>query len=128
MNQSNADFKPLIEMVQLLSADVKAASALSKANDSQFTRRAYIRSVFALIEGNIFQMKAMVLKSHEEGHISLSIGELSLLKEESYDLADNGDYKVRSKFLQLQENIKFTLTLFARLYGQTFKPDTSSQG
>jgi len=128
MNQTDTDFKVLIEMVQLLSSDVKAASALSRDNDSQFIRRAYIRSVFSMIEGNIFQMKAIILKAFEDGRITLSLAEQALLREESYELANNGACKVQQKFIHLQQNIKFTLALFARMYGELFEPDTSAHG
>ena len=128
MNKVDSDYNDLIEMIQLLSSDVKVASELSSHNDSQFARRAYIRCVFSMIEGNIFQMKAVILKAFEGGHLTITLAEQALLREESYDLANNGACKIQQKFIRLQQNIKFTLALFARMYGETFEPDTSIHG
>jgi hypothetical protein len=117
----------LLEMVDALGEDVRESASLSRINDSQFTRRIYIRSVFALIEGNIFQMKRVIIDAYDKGKIKLTSAEEAIVKEETCDLS-KGKPRVQTKFLPILENVRFTIPCFARAFGGNYEPEYSNQG
>lgn len=62
--------------------DVEAAVDALAASDTQFNRRSYVRTVFALIEGETHLRKQYALMVHDLGMITLSDPEVALLREE----------------------------------------------
>ena len=104
--------------LMILLEDAHAAEMLLERDDSQFSRRAYIRSIFAYIEGAIWILKQFCLKARATSGIRrISPAEYCLLIEETYELKSNGVPKTQTKFLRLPENIRFTFTLVNRLFG-----------
>lgn len=98
-----------------------AEQALDK-DDNQFTRRAYIRSVFAMIEGIVWSLKQTVLQAPvSNGKIKrLSAGEYELLSDKSYDLKSNGEIREQTKHLKLPDNVRFTFKVLAEYFGIGF--------
>jgi hypothetical protein len=98
-----------------------AEQALDK-EDNQFTRRAYIRSFFAMIEGSIWVLKQTVLHaSVPKGKITrLSPAEYALLSDKTYELKSNGQIKEQTKYLKLSENCRFTFDVLAKYFGAEF--------
>lgn len=90
--------------------------------DNQFTRRAYVRSLFALIEGSIWVLKQTVINASaangEEKRIS--VAEYALLSDRTYDLKSNGQPKEQVKFLKLPENFKFTFAVLEKYFKTEF--------
>ncbi|WP_219033282.1 hypothetical protein [Shewanella algae] len=89
------------------------------ADDNQFTRRAYIRSLFALIEGSIWVLKQTVLLAPvKQGNVKrLTAAEYALLSDKTFDLKSNGQPKEQTKFLKLPENIRFTFSVVEKYFG-----------
>jgi hypothetical protein len=98
-----------------------AEQALDK-EDNQFTRRAYIRSMFAMIEGSIWVLKQTVLHAPTaDGKPKrLSIAEYALLSDKSFELKNNGETKEQTKYLKLPENFKFTFNILSKSFGIKF--------
>lgn len=94
-----------------------AEHALEK-DDNQFTRRAFIRSLFSIIEGSVWVLKQTLLHaSAPKGRMKqLSIAEYAILSETTYDLKNNGQINARSQKLPLPENLKFTAELLAKYF------------
>lgn len=94
-----------------------AEEALDK-EDNQFTRRAYIRSVFAMIEGSIWVLKQVVLNAlvKQGGVKRLSVAEYAILSDKTYDLRSNGEPKEQIKYLKLPENIRFTVHVLSKYF------------
>lgn len=109
----------IIERLMPMLNDAHWAEKALDAEDNQFTRRAYIRSLFSLIEGSIWVLKQTVLHAPvSEGHVKkLSAAEYALLSDKTYDLKRNGQPKEQAKFLKLPENIKFTFYVVERYFG-----------
>lgn len=63
------DVERLVDALNLLSTDVKAAANLSRIDDTQFTRCTYIRAMFAMIEGNIHLMSTVIVSASNRGEI-----------------------------------------------------------
>ena len=91
--------------------------ALDKENN-QFTRRAYIRSIFAIIEGCVWILKQTILHAPaQKGRIKkLSVAEYALLSDKAYDLKNNGDISEQKKYLKLPDNIRFTFGLLTKYF------------
>ncbi len=105
--------KPIIALLD----DVRSAEEYLDANDSQFARRAYVRSLFAFFEGSVWILKQVVLQAAKESKRPLfSTGEYSLLRDVSYDLKANGDIRKSDKFLRLPENLRFTHKIVNRVF------------
>jgi hypothetical protein len=124
--QMNQFVDDLGQMLSLLFDDVKQCKVQLETEDSQFGRRVYVRTVFALIEGLTFQMKQIVLKMHDELNLGYPTAELALLKEEAYELNDKGEAYVQSKFLQLPKNVRFAFKVFARTFEVDYQLDVGS--
>ncbi len=79
---------------------------------SQFARRTFIRSTFSTTEGAIWLLKTVCLKANPgKGSPRLTIAEYALLKEQTYELKSNGEFKTSVKFLKLPDNIRFTFKM-----------------
>jgi hypothetical protein len=93
-------FDPLIE-------DVEWAKSILINQDNQNARRAYIRSLFAFIEGSVWILKQIVVSVVAKTE-RVTPAELALLTDKSFELKNNGDVQESSKYLRLPDNIKFT--------------------
>lgn len=113
-------FMPMVD-------DARWAEAALVKEDSQYTRRAYIRSMFALIEGTIWVLKQSLLQAlDEENTIHLSPGEREMLSDTTYELKSNGQIKEQTKYLKLTDNLKFTYSMLAKYTPINMKLETST--
>jgi hypothetical protein len=96
--------------------DATAAEEYLEQQDSQFARRAYIRSVFAYVEGTVWLIKQTCLRAVVESKVSaLSLPEQALLADVVYDLKSNGEPYEQQKFLRLPDNLRFAVRVVNRL-------------
>ena len=112
--------KARAELTALLDAfagDVSSSDrALSAQPDSQPFRRAYVRSVFATLEGMTFCLKQDGLATAARDAVHLSDGERALLQEKSFGLRENGEAQERATKLRLEANMRFAFRTFAKLH------------
>jgi len=104
--------RPMIALLE----DAHAAETHLEQQDSQFARRAYIRSVFAAVEGIVWLLKRVCLKLAGAAKAKLDLGEYSLLQDQTYELKQNGELNVQTKFLRLPDNLRFTFRVFNRSF------------
>lgn len=99
--------------------DALWAEKALEANDSQATRRAYVRSVFAVMEGTVWILKTTILSAagRAENRHFLKRGEYELLSDKSYELKNNGQVREQTKYLRLHENVRFTYSIIERYTG-----------
>lgn len=115
---------PLLELLK----DSKAAENALGATPTQFTKRAYVRSVFAYIEGSVWLFKqAAVFADKNSKSPQLSAGELALLSDESYELNGAGKAESRPKFLRLPDNLLFTVRICNQLFKAGIELDKGSK-
>lgn len=108
--------EPMLKLLE----DAAEAEALLDEKDTQFFRRAYIRSIFALIEGTIWLIKQVCLKAKpHRGHRFIDVAEYALLTDQSYELKNNGEPSVQTKYLKLPDNLRFTAKVVQRLFQAT---------
>ncbi len=92
-------------------------------DDKQFWRRVYIRSLFAFIEGVVYNMKQVALEALEDCKANLTNGEEAILQEKNYNLDDTGAIKPIDTRLSIRRNIKFAFTILAKSSGQYYSLD-----
>jgi hypothetical protein len=70
-------FGDFTDRLMPLLEDANVAETLLDTDDSQFNRRAYVRSVFAMIEGTVWILKQLVLEAPAAPGLTktLSVGE-----------------------------------------------------
>ncbi|MGH7990946.1 MAG: hypothetical protein ACREDS_12250 [Limisphaerales bacterium] len=119
--------------IQKLLEDACAAENYLRNNDSQFARRAYIRSTFAYMEGTVWLLKQLILQTTFQSKAItnplnyLSPSELALLSDISYDVKDNGESYEQPKFLPLNKNLRFTMNVLNRFTSSSVKLETDSK-
>lgn len=106
--------QPLLKLLY----DAGEAETLLETNDSQFARRSYVRILFVYVEGATWLLKQACLKAKSPAGVRrIKPAEYALLSDESYELKNNGETVVQTKFLRLPENVLFCIKVFNRLFG-----------
>ena len=120
----------------------------NQSTKSQFWRRAFIRSAFALIEGTIHFQKVSAFSYHERntrpmhdlfqamGHESpvsifadtIPTNELALLLDENTEITDKGTCRVKQAFPSMARNIKFTFHMLSRIFKISDEPNYAADG
>lgn len=114
-NQLHEDFKEIVRI-----------GAQDNPKTDWWKRSAY-RAMFAWIEGYVYGMKQVVLRAYMVGTaIELSRSELSFLYEETYSI-DKGKTRTKNVFVRLESNIRFTFSVFERIYNLEPMIDAGSQ-
>jgi len=108
----------LLDCENLISVDKKTDSGA----------RSFVRAVFALIEGSVFNLKQIALALSKHGKGGFSQAELVMLEELSYDLDDKGATKSQVKFIPLPKNIKFAFTSAARAFRVAYELQVDDAG
>jgi hypothetical protein len=114
--------RDVIDRLMPMLEDAHWAEKALDDDDNQFTRRAYIRNIFSLIEGSIWVLKQTVLFAPVQngGEKKLTVAEYALLSDKTFDLKSNGQPKEQTKFLKLPDNVKFTFTILEKYFNTEF--------
>ena len=116
----------LINLYDTLLDDV---SVCMKQEDSPANRRAFVRTVFAFVEGCTFRFKLLALSFATRRNNSLSVGEISVLSGQAFSVDENGDVRVRRLQISPSANLQLATRLAARCFGvETPKPAESKLG
>ena len=91
--------------------DVQKAQTRLESLDTQCHRRELIRSVFAAIEGLLWQLKQDVYK-HADVVANLTIHERAAMLEETYSVDDRGNIQSLPRFLPLETSIRLVVNIF----------------
>lgn len=94
----------------------------------QFWRRAYARAFFAYVEGNLYQMKQVAYAMRNEPSISFSEGDILLMREEAYELKDNGTVRTTKAKLKLEYNFRFAFQVYGKAIGKPLGIDYGTEG
>jgi hypothetical protein len=112
-------FEEIREIMAILVSDALRSYAL-QGTDVQCSRRIYARSVFALIESLTESLKHIALSASKFTGNKPSAAEISLLKEESYGLTENGELYQDPKHIDLPRNVRFAFRVTSRLFKSNF--------
>ena len=112
-----AKLKEVIDPLLILLRDAQAAEKFMEATETPFSRRSYVRAIFAYIEGAIWVIKrSCVLATEETKTKSFSVAERALLSDATYDVKNNGEVTTQTKFLRLPDNLRFAIRMSNRLF------------
>jgi hypothetical protein len=115
------------EMIKILGHDCNDHYLAIQNDNSQLHRRAYVRSVFAFIEGTLHCMKMTTIHL---GTIlgNLLIQELLVLNGETFDVDDRGDILSKSLYPKFLSNLKFTFKIFSKVFVSSFTLNLGGTG
>lgn len=113
------------DLIEVLRADIDSAyEALEENRSSQYLRRCVVRAVFSFIEALIESLKVEMRFTIRSGHYPLTL--LTAKEQETLGslVAINTP---RSKFLPLDQNLKRTLKLSAKIWHLEYDLNTDGQ-
>jgi hypothetical protein len=95
----------------------------------EFWKRTYARALFAYVEGEIWLMRSLALKAHEDGTLPLDLGDLVILRQETYTVdTAKGVVQTRERYPSLEASLKHVFRCFAAIRNPGFVLETSSGG
>lgn len=106
--------KQILVILPTLVKDVGIAEG--KLDNQQYSRRVYVRTLFAAIEGVTYAMKQALFAIGRSSQ-KLEIRELFVLKESAFDLNNKGEIQERPKYFRIPENLQFTVSCIERVLG-----------
>ena len=114
-------------MIRVLGQDCKEHYEAIQISNSQTHRRAYVRSVFAFIEGVLHRTKVATVRL---GMLlgSISIHELVVLEGTQLEVNDKGDVNSKPLYPPFLSNIKLTFRTFSKSIGSSFSLNVGGQG
>ena len=122
--------KNLQEILGILPILVKdVAISEEKLDNQDYSRRVYVRTLFAMIDGAAYSMKQAVFAiTRNLGNPgNLNDSDLVNLKELTFFLDDNGEVREKKKYLRLPDNLKFTIESVNRVLGASIKLGIDTQ-
>jgi hypothetical protein len=125
--ESRKELEASITFLKALSEDVKLAEKAVHDGDDQFSRRTLVRTFLAMVEGSVFILKQEALRLADTEPTLFTSAEMALLREESYEL-DRGKPRTRTKFIPVDENLRFAIQMYMRDALPTFQLRINSLG
>lgn len=114
--------KSIQQILALLPALVEDMKTVEeKLDNQQYTRRAYVRSLFAMIEGVTYAMKIAIfgIARSPVNHGNLEVPDLVVLKGSTFDLNDKGEIQEKEKHFRISDNLRFTIKSINRVLGSS---------
>lgn len=111
--------KTLQQILGLLPALVDDVKIAKERLEQQYSRRVYVRTLFAMIEGVTYSVKqALFVIAHNfDGSGRIKVGEMVILKGSSFDLNDKGEVQEKEKYFRIKDNLKFTVNSINHVLG-----------
>jgi hypothetical protein len=124
-----AKAREIDELFHALMDDVIGVAEIWKQRDDELSYRLYVRTVFAFVEGIIQVMKSSALVYDEINipHL-LTPEEITLLKEESVQIGNNGRVEIARKRISLLPNFEFAVITYAKVKHREVSLDKSGKG
>ena len=122
-----ANLKEMQDMIQVLGQDCKEHYTATRNGDNQSQRRAYVRSVFAFIEGVGYRMKETA-RHFGANAGTLSIEELVALSELSFKINEKGEVVSETIYPKFLNNFRFVFRTLSKSFGSTFTLDCGRSG
>jgi len=124
----NVELSELFSMVKILAEDADHARAVMDQEHTDYSRRVYVRAVFAWIEGVCFLMRQYVLRERLREPISAdAIPELAALMEDTYTVNDAGQVKISDLRTPTPNNLIFSILALSHARGFPLQIDKSGK-
>jgi len=118
------------KLIRVLSFDLlDTYDRLRYEADHQPSRRNWVRTLCSQIEAFAYSTKQILGDLAELPFVKLTPHEVLLLREEAYELTDNGEPKLRGeKFVPIKTNLKFIAKTAAKAFDLPYTLDTDGTG
>ena len=127
ITELNNNLKELRDMALVLGQDCKDQYLAIQSNDNQMYRRAYVRSVFAFIEGVLYRMKRTA--AHLGWPLgNLKIAEMVIIDETSFHVTDKGGVDHKPVFIPFPNNVIFSFKVYSKSVGSSFELSVGGAG
>jgi len=93
----------------------------------QYELRTLVRTFFASVEGTVSLLKQWVIEYHQQGFLTLDIGERIILTNVKYDLTNAGKVKPKDDYQRLRDDVKFIFALWEEKINPAFHPEISGK-
>ena len=120
----NEDIDDWLATHEILFDDVMSSVARFASKNDGFSRRSYVRTVFAAIEGSLFGLKRVVLHIHNIHVLDLKSDDLGKLMEGTID----GSGTMKKRFLPFADSVRFAFKTFAKVHQVPCLADFNSKG
>lgn len=127
-HQLSPEDQELSDFLELIQNDVTLADEELEESDTPSRRRAFIRTVFASIEGMISILQAECLGFSERYEDPYSEAELAILREEAYSIDSRGRAQIRPNYAPLDARLRFVIPAYMRPHVSDFSLDLSGDG
>ncbi len=137
----------VLHATDVLVADVNRARMALQNHEDGYNKRAYVRAVFAFVEGGVFGAKHLALvwaelnrafceSSKTAGHepaewmrwVPLTTEEQAQIEDDASPRAGNRKANTRKKYLSMKPNIKFAFRVLAKSLGKEFSLNLGGTG
>jgi hypothetical protein len=127
LKQYSQSLKDTQQIIQVLGTDCDKHYKLCHHEDDQLHRRAYVRSVFAFIEGIVHHMKETASRiGFLFGHVNAY--ERTALDDVKVDIDAKGNITTKPLHPTFLNNIRFTFKISAKTIGSSFTLQTGGGG
>ena len=125
-----ARWDDFFNLLRVLSFDLfETYDRLRYEADHQASRRNWARTLCSQIEAFAYSTKQILADLSEFPFAKLTPHEVLLLREQSYEIAENGEPKLRGeKYVQIRTNLKFVAKMCAKAFDLPYVLDTSGSG
>jgi len=133
MSNHHASLEASWKIIRRLNGDAKRcirALQETPADDEEersFWRRTYARSVFALMDGAVYQLLAHAYAARHRRDVVFSLDELQRL-EKAYDFDEDQEPSTTFSRTQMLEQIRFAFNAFARVHYSDYILPTHDPG
>src|SRR4051794_28805427 len=87
---------------------------LEMRSDVDFWIRTFVRSLFAQLESNLFQLRRMILALNDLGFGELDAAEIALLKNKVYEVNNKGDVRSREARIATASHFLFAVKMASK--------------
>ena len=127
VTELNKNLKEIRDMAQILGQDCADQYLIIQNDDNQMYRRAYVRSVFAFIEGILHRMK--LTASHLGRSLrTLSVEEIVVINEVALDVNSKGEVVSKPVFIKFLNNVRFSFRIYSKSFGSSFELSLGGNG
>jgi hypothetical protein len=116
------------EFLRVIEEDVETAVAILDKEDTQYNRRIFVKNFYSFIDGIMHFFRQQVLEKAEEAPTSLTPDVLTILREHSYSVTDNGVIETNIKYLEFIKSFRLTINYYFADVIEEYKPKYGDGG
>ena len=118
------------KLTKILSVDLMdTLDRLRNDASDQPTRRNFVRIFCSQVEAFAYSTKQILAEMAQFPFVKLTPHEVLLLREEAYEVKDNGELKLKTdKFVPIRTNLKFIAKSCSKAFSIPYELDTTGPG